>query len=539
MIEELNLELDEYSPEIKPTLFDINKSFEVIVSDDGRYVGIKGEEEARMVIFTNFILGEKPVILKGSRASGKTNLISITTVYCKTPVNLASSSEKAYQRNKQLNRASHFVIPEVNKINEKTVEMLKDFGEGAVHEYTFLNPMKEPETVLLEPKAFISSIADENKNVNELGEELLSRLTIVRTDGSVKQNISVIKEKLLHAENPLYKKGISQEKVKKYIKYVKSLPSIKEFGFIYPAGTAIRTAIPPLFTDSRRDTDKYLANTYGITLFNYWDRLRVVVENKTYLVVTPTDIWCNHEIYQNILLDSSLKLGVIERVITNIVKVAEDKTDEWKQDVKGLKISEIHTELLKNSFTPTMDSVTKCCHQLVEVGYLTKNEEVRPNRFTINPELEREHQVNIDWNEIVEKCKQSISTNFPAIADEYISRFCENSGLEVIHPFTGEKINILLDALDAVGRLETVEKEEVKREITPSLISFDEFGVDDEDDKVQSQILVTLEAHPKGLFIEDIASMTGSNNKIIEDNLVYLEKVAEVFNKSGKYMRLK
>lgn len=535
---EINIDEGEIIPQVRPSLYDINQSFDVIKTD--RYCGIKGEYEARMVLFTNFILGEKPVILKGSRASGKTNLIEIVGVYAKNPIVLASSSEKAFQRNTGLNLATHFIVPEVNKIHEKTFEMLKDFGEGAKHYYTFLDAFKEPQTILLDPKPFVTSIADENKNVNLLGDELLSRLTVIRTDSSVNQNVAVVDEKLRRAENPFYKKGVSQDKVKKCIDYVKGLPSITNFGFVYPAGTIIRSAIPTLFTDSRRDTEKYLYNTYGITLFHYYDRLKKAFDGKDYLFVTPVDMWLNNMIYKNVLLESSLKCGKIEQEILDTLTIFgnEVKNDDWGNKVKGLKITDIHTELLKRSYTPTIDSVTKYCSQLSETGYIIRNEEVRPFRFSLNPELHREYKVKINWLEVVEACKASMSKNFPEVADEYISRFCEGNGLLCIHPFSGETVNILdekpVEENPVVTQVEEqkVVKLEPKKEEQITIL-----GVDDEKDVIQREVLDILEDGEAHSFIE-LAS--GHADDLVTEVVTYLVTIGEIIGEGNdKYRVLK
>jgi intein/homing endonuclease len=471
--------------------------------------------------------------------SHNTNLIDIAGAYAKNPVVLASSSEKAFQRNSGLNNASHFIVPEVNKIHEKTFELLKDFGEGAKHYYTFLNALKEPESILLDPKPFVTSIADENKNANELGDELLSRLTVIRTDSSVTQNVAVVEEKLKRAENPFYKKGISQDKVKKCLDYVKGLPSIVHFGFVYPAGTVIRSAIPTLFTDSRRDTEKYLYNTYGITLFYYYDRIKRVFDGKDYLFVTPVDMWLNNIIYKNILIESSLKCGKIEQEILDILTIFgnEVKNDDWGNKVKGLKITDIHTELLRRSYTPTIDSVKKYCNQLSETGYIIRNEEVRPFRFSLNPELHREYKVRIDWGEVVEACKASISKNFPEVADEYISRFCEGKGLECVHPFTGETINILVDKV--VGEeSEVVTESEEQKVVKPEAKREEQVvvvGVDDEKDVIQREVLEILEDREAHSFVE-LAS--GHSDDLVTEVVGYLVTIGEILREGNDKYRV-
>lgn len=433
-----------------PTLYDINQSFDVIKTESTN--GITGEEETRMVLFTNFVLGEKPVIMKGSRSSGKSVVISVVSKYARNPSVLSLSSEKGHLRNKDLVNASHIIVPEINQANDQLIEMLKLWGEGASSRYSFTAPNKEIEVIEVPPKPFVTSIADENKNVNLLGEELLSRLTVVRLDSSVQQNLAVIDEKFERAANPFYKEGVSQDRVNSFIRYVHDLPSIKAFEFIYPAGTAMRTAIPPLFTDSRRDVAKYLANTYGICLFHLHDRMRKVIRGKTYLFVTPVDMWYNHVIYQNVLLDSSLKCGKVEKEILDIVRSFgnEEKLDQWKNKVKGLKVTEIHTHLLKRSFTPTIDAVKKYCDSLMETGYLVRNEESRPYRFYLNSEFDQEYDVSIDWGKIVSACKRGMKEHFPELAEEYTNRYCDDP--VVIDPFTGVEKSIFSESQSTLSK---------------------------------------------------------------------------------------
>lgn len=502
-----------------PTLYDINKSFDVIQTD--QHDGIVGEQNARMVVFTNFVLGEKPVILKGSRASGKTNIMTVVGTYCRTPKIISSSSEKVFQRMEELNEHSHFLIPEVNKVNDNVVEMLKDWGEGVPHIYTYTDKFKQPHTVTINPKPFMTSIADENKNVNQLGEELLSRLTVVRTDSSVKQNIAVIEEKLRRAANPRYKKSVDKKKIEEFKTYVHSLPSLSSLKFVYPAETSIRKAIPPIFTDSRRDVGKYLNNTYGICLFHINDRLSMDIDGKKYYFVTPQDIWYNHVIFQDVLLDSSLKCGPIEREILDILKVIGETPviDKWGKNVKGLSDGEIHTELLKRSYTPTKDSVRKYCESLVDVGYVSRFEEGLPYRFYINPELKREHKMDIDWQEIVDTCKDNVRKNFPEIADEYEKRFCQGDGLVVINPFTGERVVIV----------DTVEQEVL--DVTP------EPTVNTKDD-LQSSIMSLLEdGSPRS--VAQIVSVLGVKDETVDETLLYLKRINEVFEVSpGTFKKL-
>ena len=314
---------------------------------------------------------------------------------------------------------------------------MKDLGEGKESVYKTLDEAKRPIWFRITPKPFISSIADENeKLITELGDELLSRVTLIRTDSTVDLNIKVIESKLERAQNPyLKKKEEILKQFKDYQSYVRGLPDITKYTFIYPMGKTMKTAIPPLFTDSRRDCDRYLDNTYGITLFHKYDRIQFIKNGKLNLVVTPADVWYNDIIYGDLLIQSALKCSHTEKIILDILVMYHEKYP----DEGGMKLKDLHKSLMDNNLTPTMGSIRKYCLNLYKNGYIIINEDktYEPTAFFKN----KEYKVRIDWNAVIEESKKSIKENFPQIADEYIKRFC-NSGIHVIHPFTGEIIDI-------------------------------------------------------------------------------------------------
>lgn len=502
----INLDDEDVIP-TTPTLYDINQSLDVIEG------GIVGEEKARMVVFTNFVIGAKPIILRGSRASGKSHTMKVLAKYCRKPITISTSSEKVHSRMAELNSFSHFIIPEINQVHQVVLETLKAWGEGVASEYRYLNPAKIVETVIIQPKPFMTSIADENKNSELLGEELLSRMTIIRTDSGVNQNTKVIEYKMGLAENPAKKKVISKVKLNRLMKYVHELPDINLYKFVYPAGGAMVKAIPPLFTDSRRDVEKYLANTYAITLFHYKDRIQTMIDGKPYLVVSPTDMWYNHRIYQDILLESSLKCGVIEQEIITILQNNAHvlKKDGFGNAVKGMSASEIHTRLLQKSYTPTVESVKKFCNGLSQIGYLLCNDTTRPHRYEINPELTKNYNFTIDWNEIIEYSKNSIKNNFPDLYKEFLDKYCTIEALTVTDPFTGEKIC-----------LQTKPPEK--------LISFEPINIK------ENLLAILRDGLPRNSY--DIAMQLKVDENEIETELRRLERLGDVFSPRPGFYKL-
>jgi len=515
----LNIDLElnkvEEKPKVIPTLFDIHKSFNVIKVKN--HYGIKGEFRPRMVIFTNFILGNKPIILTGPRGSGKSLLMKTVCTYAKNPGEITAASEKADYRDTNLNEYSHFIIPEINKISDNFLEVLKDIGEGEKSTYKVLDAYKMPTTYTIDPKPFISSIADENPG--KMGDELISRLTVIRTDSSLGQNKSVIEYKLSKAQNPFFKRDISQVEVKSFRDYVKSLPDIKEFTFIYLPGQSVIKAIPPFFTDSRRDIDKYLENTYGIALFHLHDRMIVKRGKKELLLITPADAWYNHIIFNDVLVQSSLKCSGIEKIILELLASLVDSEGKYI----SLAPKEIHTSLVKKGFTPNLPTIKKYCKNLYSNGYLIQDEEKKPFRYESSGFL-KDFVAHINWKEVVDECKKSIKSQFnKEVSDEYIKRFCGEDGKIIVnHPFTGEEINLLEFKEEAFVKKEVIKNIKLKESKKGTIENLDSF-------KTKVELPNNDIEDGNNVVVENIVNEPDKTDK--EDKRIPIEEFMEMYGK--------
>jgi len=465
-----------------PTLYDIHKSFDVIKVKN--HDGIKGEYLARMVVFTNFVLGRKPLVLTGPRAAGKTCIMRVITSYCSNSGEITAASEKADYRDMDLNKFDYFIIPEINKVSVAFTETLKDMGEGEPSIYKTLDAYKTPVTYKIDPKPFISSIADENKNI--LGEELVSRITSVRVDSSMDQNIGVIKYKLERAQNPFVRREVTQKEILGYRKYVKELPNLKNYTFIYLPGKSVLNAIPPFFTDSRRDVDKYLANTFGIALFHLHDRMIVERKKKKLFLITPADAWYNHVIFNDVIVQSSLKCSGIEKVILDILGTTKDS----EGNLIKLTYKEIHSILVKKGYTPNLGTIRKYCRNLFENGYLIRHDDTKPFKYESSGFL-KDYMAKIDWKEVISECKRAVIDQFDKeTAETYVRKYCDEPVL-VKNPFTGEQINLF----EYEEKIE-IKKEEVIEIIKPKKEKKSESLEDFEEEKIEL---------PK-MFEEDIAT---------------------------------
>lgn len=494
-----------------PSLYDIHRSFDVIKTS--RYDGIKGETETRMIVFTSFVLGKNSVILEGQRSSGKSNVMEIVGTYCKNSKVIDRGSDKAHKRNEDINKASHVIIPEVNKVDNSFIEGLKDWGEGKASTYTIVDKYKRTRTFNLAPKPFITSRADENDMT--LGPELISRLITLKTDSSVQMNKDVISYKFKRAQNPFYKNRMSDDAVKEYRDYVYSLPDINDITFVYVPGEAMTNAIPSLFSDARRDTDKYLKNTYGICLFHYADRMITEIDGKTVMFVTPSDIWYNHIIFGSALIRSALKCSETEQKIISILKLhAQENAHD-----PAMRIRDIHQTLIDNGITASMTTVDNYCKNLYSNGYIVRNDNTRPHTYETSKENYK-FEFNINWDDVINESKIFMEEYFPEYAEEYIKRYCTEP-IEVIHPFTGKKVDI---------RYEEKEQLKIKKVSGPKTLIEPEKIDKDNVETSANPILIDIDnGDNDAIKLEEKYGLTLINR---------LKQEGEIYEKSGKCYRI-
>ena len=249
----------------KPNLFDVHKILDEF---------IVGEFESRMAVFTNWVLSDRHCMLTGQRSSGKTWITDHVSKLLPDEngaYTIYSGSEKSgwYQAEAMKNH-SHIVVLELNKIPKEVIEVLKDWGEGKDSKYKVVvseGGNRRLQTYKLPCKPFIFCLADEEEM--NVGEQLTSRLTVIRTDNSESQNRAVMYEQAKLAMNPKNTKKPPEELLLNMKQHIVTLPPIISTDFKHPASELFVNSSPSFFTDCRRDFPKYLENTNGICRFYF------------------------------------------------------------------------------------------------------------------------------------------------------------------------------------------------------------------------------------------------------------------------------
>jgi len=415
----------------RPTLNDIYKFLTL---------DVVRESNVKMSLFTNWLLSDKCVLLEGPSSSGKTTIMdAVSKIIGEKCIKIVGTSDTApYYMFEKINESSHVYIPEINKVNDVVVEILKDWGEGkpSIREVTVNKKGSfETEEYIIYPKPFIFARADEN--TVQIPDELLNRMTIMNCDPSEDQTKAVLNRQADMAERPLswhIDYDFPDETDIQY--HLRTLP--KYDYYIHPAAGYFKGIMPTLFPTARRDFTRYLKNTYGITRFYHYDRVSTDVkdsEGKHYadvIMVAPYDMWANHLIYGEILLSSSLKCTKNEQLVLSIIGQNEP-----------IGYSTVQQKLNDLEYNFTLGAVKRHMNTLSEYGYIYRSKEGNKWVFYIKPEL-KGFEVTIIWKDVKEYILSRIEEGIvpETLADIYTESHMDDEWL-FEHPFTGEEVDVL------------------------------------------------------------------------------------------------
>ena len=281
----------------------------------------------------------------------------------------------------------------------------------------------------LKYKPTVFCLADEQEM--KVGEQLLSRLTTIRTDSSVNQNKRVMNHQAVLAKKKKNPKKIDQETLNKLRMHVTTLPLFNSIDFKHPTAELFVESIPPFFTDCRRDFPKYLDNTYGIARFYWKERIRIDKGSENSLLfVTPADMFLNHIIYGRNLVESALRCSPVQKDIIEIVKTFG----------KPITRAAVQRNMRKIGYNISGHMCARHLNELADIGYLEKEKKSKDTNYEVG-DLFNEFQFTVDWKEIIKATKDNITKEFPELAEAYIKKYC-TPPINVVHPFSGKVVDI-------------------------------------------------------------------------------------------------
>jgi len=427
----------------KPVLYDIHKVLDL---------SIVGDDLSRMALFTNWLMSNRPVLISGPRSSGKTYLAdSVSTLIGDNCYTLNKGSDKSgWYQAEGFMTCTHVKVIEYGKLPNDMIETLKDWGEGKDSSYSVTvenpyNKKKYVQTKTLLCRPFCLCLADENDGVIPV--ELRSRITEIRTDSTIEQNMKVMAYQANLAMTPKTEDPVTVDLKYKIKFHILTMPPLDKFEYKHPAADIFLNAIPNIFTDCRREFPKYLYNTYGIARFHWKERMIFKSNDEFVMLITPQDMWLNHNVFGKALIDSAMKCNVVEKEILNILK---SSTGDYT-------INMVQKALRSKGMNVNSKTVKKHLENLSDIGYAAKTQVTGTNTLFAASDFFHEFTFEIDWNKVISKCRETVNKYYPSLANEYEERFLKSPC--VIHPFTGETIELL----------KTIEKQES--------IPFEEFNI--------------------------------------------------------------
>ena len=405
---------------------------------------IEGEFETRLAVFTNWLLAYQNVNLTGQRASGKTHIVEQVSRFLPDKgglYNMSAGSEKSsYYQAEKIKAHTHIMIPELNKLTPGNRELLKDWGEGKESKYDvviFEAGNRRVQQYIIQPRPFIFCLADEQEI--RIDDQLRSRLTVIRSDVSEAMNIAVNIRQAEEAMLPSNPRKYDVEEFKKLQQHIATLPPWDEKSFRHPSANIFVGCIPTIFTDCRRDFPKYLKNTYGITRF-YWkerlyqeintlDNYDKLIKRKVFFV-TPEDMYYNHIIYGNMLIESSLRCTNIERNLIRIIQKSKEP----------LNRNSIQAKVRQGGMNISAHMITRHLSALADLGYVEIYKIGNSIATYGVGQLFKDFVFKINWNDVIAESIKNIKKYYPDIADDYIKIFCEEP--KALNPFSGIEIQL-------------------------------------------------------------------------------------------------
>jgi len=455
------------SQEMNVSLKDIHDYFDSLVLRN-KHKPIIGNYNARMLIPLLFPLRNVSIIVRGEAGSGKSNMIkgAVQLVWGGEALDdkladilvVSGSSEKGLLSSDVVERiqkdATHCIIPELEYItNSKiNINVLKSWTEGEQYKYARSEMFgRATDVITLRPLPILTALANENQELQELGEEMERRFLPIFTESSCEMNKLVQRKKAEIEALP------EQEIIKTSSQRILALREHINFVFSQGFGNSIlspgiKNPTAPYFVDKDIIPSRFtIAHTY----IDYWHEIvhaigsfhcknRMIVNTgatESALLCTPEDNFLAWMIGGKIIVEACLRLKDMGRVLMNSVPTIPGCVDGDSPEARNaLKIEGLLDILESQGFIRSKQQIEHLLAETEACGYIKSCDVGRNKRYWKTKEymsLENE----IDWNEAIDFTESIVKRYYPEIAKEYIHDFCADPVVK--HPFEdGKKIKL-------------------------------------------------------------------------------------------------
>lgn len=432
-------------PTANVTLHHLHRYFEGAVVE-GKLDPVLGNEQIRLGLMLNWIIGDNGTIIRGESGSCK-------TVMMKAAVGLVwgdgamdgkvsgllvlkpGSKKKIYTRafEKKVQAATHCLIAEwQNAVDYEA--MLKLWLEGRDGSYDRLDITDRDDELkdfVLPPLPVITSLADGNEEMKDLSNEMKRRVVsfYTRSDEALNEDVHGMKAKLEMLPD--------EELVTLSSKDFTALRAVilgamkEERRVVNPCADVIRKAVPAKYTSSN-------------TFIGYWfDMIRAVTKfyrherpfTKRYLFATPGDNYVAYLLVSDVIRDLALGIPPLGNVILEYLPIAQI-WEGLKSDERGKvkHIDQIVDHLDDKMGMPRSKVIVKdTMDRLVASGFAKQDDQklyYRTRDILSAP-------CKVDWTMLVEKGVDWVQLKYPTVYKAYASQ-----STEYVDPFTGEEKEI-------------------------------------------------------------------------------------------------
>jgi hypothetical protein len=456
------------------SLFDANRYF-ASAKVQGRRQPVIGNDDARMTALMMFAVAGRSVMVRGEAGSGKSQILNavVSLMWGDTAfadgvdelMFIGAASDKAYLTPDKVDRirakSTHCVIPELqNALNLE--DMIKLWCEDKPYIYDrAMFGGAQSQKIALDPLPILTNIADENKKIKELNEEIERRFIQVYTDSTKEQNERIHEMKARHRMLPdhiLYPFGeMDASALRLKCQYAHKLLHSKTAGIkvINPFANHIRTLLPAQYTVSCTLVDYLFDLTETITAYHWKKRMN----NERRIFAELYDNWAAWQIIGPSITDASLKLtGLGREVMVVLPYLPPGDNDDITRQSRAISDQDVMTKLEHRGIARSMKQVRSALGSLCWSYYA--EEFTIPGRGKVYIATRKVvERANADWSRAFESGVEVMRRNYPELLDNFTAR--QMSSAEWIHPLDGTVHRVL----GAVEKTEKSEYDRVMREM--------------------------------------------------------------------------
>ena len=408
------------------TLSDLNKYFDDCVVL-GKRDPIINNNETRILTVLLWGINGNSICIRGESGSAKTKILNAAAALLFGDAGLSghnhellllnSSSAKGQLTDdsaQRISNAQRCVIPELQNImtSQNLEAMIKLWMESRPYVYTKNELGRKQVRIILDPLPILTNLADGNEQMPDLPTEMHRRTISLPTISTAELNERVHKMKARARMLPDGDLNVLTRRELGALRKQCQLAMQNNLRVINPGAEYIRRAIPTRYTMSNTFIDYFLDVVESITKFYTPDRLTY----QNYIFATPEDNYVGFQIAGNTFRDMAIGIASLGREIIEFIPKVEawgDLATDVEADAATL--DDIIDHLNDLGMIRHKKTVKSILDRLVNTNFVRKIE--RKDKYYRTQEMD--FQVQIDPDDLVDACKESMSLNFPDLSEKY------------------------------------------------------------------------------------------------------------------------